>query len=99
MENIYYLLVFCLFCWYFAYLRKVSEAGRHHVNAYCKKSGLQFIALARKSTRLTFTKRKGLVFRTLFDFEFSGDGESSNQGKLILYGLKLEKIEIPAYRV
>ena len=99
MENIYYLLIFCLFCWYFIYLRKVSEAGRKHVNLYCKQAGLQFIALARRSTRLKFTKENGLFFYSIFDFDFSGDGESHNQGSLSLIGLKLEQVDLPAYKI
>ena len=99
MENIYYLLFFFLLCWYFIYLRQVSEAAKKHFNLYCKETGLQVIALARRSSRLKFSKKHGLCIYSVFDFEFSGDGESSNQGTLALYGLKLEKVDLPAYRV
>ncbi|MCJ8296053.1 MAG: DUF3301 domain-containing protein [Colwellia sp.] len=99
MENIYYLLVFCLFCWYFVYLRQVSEAAKKHVNRYCKEAGLQFISLARRSSRIKFTKQHGPFIYSTFDFDFSGDGESNNHGVLTLYGLKLEQINLPAYRV
>ncbi|TWX67216.1 DUF3301 domain-containing protein [Colwellia demingiae] len=99
MENIYYLLLFCLFCWYFVYLRQVSEAAKRHVHRYCKDGGLQFISLARRSSRFKFTKKHGPCIYSVFDFDFSGDGESNNQGCLTLYGLKLEKIDLPAYRV
>ncbi|MCW8834247.1 MAG: DUF3301 domain-containing protein [Colwellia sp.] len=99
MENIYYLLLFCLICWYFIYLRKIAEAARKHAKHYCDQNSLQFIAIARRSSRLTFTKRHGLNWLSLFDIEFSGDGESSNNATLTLYGLALENIEIPPYRV
>lgn len=99
MENIYYLLFFFLFCWYFVYLRQVSEAAKRHVNRYCKDAGLQFISLARRSSRLKINKQYGICIYSTFDFDFSGDGESSNQGSLTLYGLKLEKVNLPAYRV
>lgn len=99
MENIYYLLLFCLFCWYFIYLRKVSEMAKHHINRYCKAEGLQFISLARRASRLKFTKKHGICIYSIFDFDFSGDGESNNHGTLSLYGLKLEKVDLPAYRV
>ncbi|GAW95371.1 MULTISPECIES: DUF3301 domain-containing protein [Colwellia] len=99
MENIYYLLFFCLFCWYFVYLRQVSEAAQRYVNNYCKETGLQFISLARRSSRPKFTKQHGLCIYSTFDFDFSGDGESNNHGYLTLYGLKLEQINLPAYRV
>lgn len=99
MENIYYLLLFCLFCWYFIYLRQVSESAQRHVHRYCKDNGLQFISLARRSSRVHLSKQHGLCIYSIFDFDFSGDGESNNQGFLSLYGLKLEKIDLPAYRV
>jgi hypothetical protein len=99
MENIYYLLLVCLIFWYFIYLRKVSEAARVHAKNYCEQSQLQFIAIARQSSRLTFNKKYGLVWFSLFDVEFSGDGESSNNAILSLYGFKLGDVEIPPYRV
>lgn len=99
MENIYFLLLACLVFWYFIYLRKVSEAASIHAKQYCDKSNLQFIAIARKSSRLTFNKKYGLVWHSLFDFEFSGDGESSSNATLSLYGLKLGDVDIPPYRV
>ena len=99
MENIYYLLFVCLIFWYFIYLRKVSEATRVHAKKYCEQSQLQFIAIARQSSRLTLKKNHGLVWLSLFDVEFSGDGESSNNAILSLYGLKLGSVDVPPYRV
>jgi len=99
MENIYYLLLIGLICWYFVYVRQVSESARFHVNQYCKKTQLQFIAIARRSTRLNFTKQHGLAFYSIFDFEFSGNGEEKNDGIVTLYGLKLNTVDVPVYRV
>lgn len=99
MENIYYLLLFCLICWYFIYLRKLAEAAKRHAEHYCEQNKLQFIAIARRSSRLTFTKQQGLIWLSLFDVEFSGDGESSNSATLTLFGLRLDNIDIPPYRV
>ncbi len=99
MENIYYLLVFFLFCWYFIYLRQVSEAAKRFVVRYCSDEKLQFIAIARRSSRLKLSKKYGLCLYSTFDFEFSGDGESNDQGCLTLFGLKLDSIDLPAYRV
>lgn len=99
MENIYLLLFICLICWYFFYLRKVSEVALQHVNRYCEKEQLQFIAIARRSSRFKFNKKEGFYLFTLFDFEFSGDGESSYEGSLSMKALKLYRVELPAYRV
>jgi hypothetical protein len=99
MENIYYLLLIFLLCWYFIYLRKISEIALFHANQYCEQNHIQFIAIARRSSRLHFSKKHGLVWFSIFDVEFSGDGESSNNATLSLYGLKLDNVEIPPYRV
>jgi len=99
MENIYYLLFFALFCWYFAFLRKVAEFGRQHVQKYCEKENLQYLSIARLSSRLRFSKRLGLYWLSQFEFEFSGDGESKYVGTAYLENYKLEQIVLPAFRV
>ena len=40
-----------------------------------------------------------LIFTTDFVFEFSGNGEDSNQGQVKMVGLKVQNIDTPAYRV
>lgn len=99
MENIYFLLFFGLLCWYFVYLRKLAEAARVHAQRYCQQNDLQFIAIARRSSRLTFSKQNGIIWLSMFDIEFSGDGESSNNATLTLMGLRLHNVDIPPYRI
>lgn len=99
MTNIYLLLGVALIFWYFIYLRKVAEVARVHAQKYCKKEKLQFISIARMSSKLKFNKKYGIYWLSQFDFEFSGDGESQYQGQLSLAGYKLEGMILPAYRV
>ena len=99
LANIYYLLIICLVFWYFVHMRKVSEFARKHANKYCEKEGLQYISIARRSSRLKFNKRDGIHWFSVFDFEFSGDGESRYQGAVSLIGFKLESVNMPAYRI
>jgi len=99
MENIYYLLIVCLIFGYFIYLRKVSEYARNHINNYCNTEGLQFISLARKSSRLSFNKQYGPHWISVFEFEFSGDGESSYLGEMTLRNYKVDAINMPAYKI
>ncbi|MGB1198760.1 MAG: DUF3301 domain-containing protein [Thalassotalea sp.] len=99
MENIYFLLIFCLIFWYFIYLRKVAECARYHAKKYCDNENLQFIAIARIANRLNFTKQAGLHWLTKFEFEFSGDGMSQYQGIVTLEGYKLKDIYLPPYRI
>lgn len=99
MENIYFLLIVCLFLWYFIYLRKVSEFALRHIKKYCEKDALQFISLSRRSSRLRFSKALGPHWISTFDFEFSGDRESSYQGQATLCGYKLDNIHVPMYKI
>ncbi len=99
MENIYLLLIVCLFLWYFIYLRKVSECALRHIKHYCKNEGLQFISLSRYSSRISFNRALGPHWISTFDFEFSGDGESSYKGKAVLKGYKLDNIHVPMYKI
>ncbi|XPF94300.1 DUF3301 domain-containing protein [Colwellia sp. RE-S-Sl-9] len=99
MENIYYLLIVCLIFWYFIYLRKISEYARSHINTYCNTENLQFISLARKSSRISFDKRHGPHWVSVFEFEFSGDGESSYLGEMQLRGYKVDGVNMPPYKI
>jgi len=99
MENIYYLLIVCLIFWYFVYLRKVAEFALRHANKYCENEHLQFISLARKSSRLKFSKKRGPYWLSIFEFEFSGNGESSYVGEITLEGYKLEAVALPPYKI
>lgn len=99
MENIYYLIFAALLFWYFAYLRRVSEYARSHANKYCKKENLQFLSIARLSSKPRFSKKLGPYWESHFDFEFSGDGTSKYHGNMKLKGYKLDNIDTPAYRV
>lgn len=85
--------------WYFIYLRKIAESARKQATKYCQKENLQYIAIARRSSRLRFNKQMGIFWLSIFDVEFSGDGESSYQGTMILHGLRLIDVELPAYRI
>ncbi len=99
MADIYLLLAIFLVLWYFIYLRKIAEAARKQAILYCKKEGLQYIAIARRSSRLRFAKQQGIFWHSIFDIEFSGDGQSSYQGTMILHGLRLVDVNLPAYRI
>lgn len=99
MENIYYVLFVCLILWYFIYLRKVSEFALLHTKKYCENEGIQFISLARKSSRFKFNTKLGPHWISNFEFEFSGNGESSYIGEVTLKGYKLEKFELPPYKI
>lgn len=99
MENIYLLLFAFGVGWYFFYLRKIAEVGKRHAQQYCQQANLQLISVARQRSRLAINKQQGIYWLSHFNFEFSGDGESSYQGSMVLSGLKLTNVTVPPYRV
>jgi hypothetical protein len=99
MENIYYLLIIGLIFWYFVYLRRVAEFARIHINKYCEAEHLQFLSIARRSSKIHFNQKLGPHWLSTFEFEFSGDRESSYQGLITLRGYRLDDINVPPYRI
>ena len=99
MENIYLLLCFGLIFWYFIFLRKVAEVARKLAQKYCQQENIQYLSIARLSSRLKFDKKLGLYWQSHFAFEFSGDGQSNYTGELKLQNYKLQQLHVPPYRV
>jgi len=79
-------------------LRAISEAVKTQLDAYCERQQLQLISVARVKFRIGSYRGK-LDFHSDFVFEFSGNGEDSNQGHVKMIGLKVQNIDTPAYRV
>lgn len=92
------LLFFCI-GWHFYYQRKLAESARRFVEKYCEDNNLQYISIAKLRARLVIDKKRGLMWRNHYCFEFSGDQESRYEGILILRGTKVENIDMPVYRV
>lgn len=99
MAEIYVLLFAFLIIWYFIFLRKVAERARALAEQHCQQNSLQFIAIARTKTGVGCSKRQGLFIKSVFEFEFSGDGESSYSGYLTMHGVKPFNFDLPAYKV
>jgi hypothetical protein len=99
LQDIWLGLLFCCIAWHFIYQRKLAEAARHFVEKYCKDQDIQFMSIAKIKTRLVLDKSKGLMWRNHYCFEFSGDGERSNEGTLILRGDQVELIDLPPYPI
>lgn len=99
MLDFYILIALFLLGWFFVFQRNVAEAAKVAIQKYCDQEKLQFISIARESTRLTFNKRQGVCWVNTFAFEFSGDGESAYTGKAEFKNLKFTGVDIPAYRI
>ncbi|MGJ8682835.1 DUF3301 domain-containing protein [Paraglaciecola sp.] len=78
--------------------RAASEAVKTYLDSYCEQRNLQLISVARHNTKISSYRGK-LDFTSEFTFEFSGNGEDSYQGQIIMIGLHVLNVELPAYRV
>lgn len=76
----------------------MSEAVKLHLESYCEQRSLQLISVARHKVRIASYRGK-LDFKSIYNFEFSGNGEDSYQGQVTMIGLRVSDIELPAYRV
>lgn len=92
------LLIIVLLAAMFWRFRGISEAVKIQLETYCERQQLQLISVARTKTRLASHRGK-LDFHSDFVFEFSGNGEDSNQGQVKMIGLRVKTIDTPAYRV
>ncbi|MFT2091619.1 DUF3301 domain-containing protein [Paraglaciecola sp. 2405UD69-4] len=79
-------------------IRAISEQVKISLQQYCDNQNMQLISVARKKTRIKSHHGK-LDLHTDFNFEFSGNGEDSYQGNVSMIGLRLTKIDTPAYKI
>ena len=98
LADIVVLLIVAVVAFQFWRIRAIAEQAKAYLQVYCQRQQLQLISVARHKTRLGFNRGK-LDWHTEFHFEFSGNGEDSYQGTLIMSGLSVLDTQLPAYRV
>lgn len=79
-------------------LRGIAEHMVEYAKQYCAKNSLQYISLARTSTKFTAYRGK-LDWQLCYQLEFSSDGESGYTGTIVCHGKHVIQIELPVYRV
>ena len=79
-------------------LRGISESIISFAKHYCKKEGLQYIALARIKTRPGVYKGQ-LDWRITYSLHFSSDGENEYVGKIETIGKSVFKVDLPVFRM
>jgi len=99
LVDIWFALGFFCVAWHFYHQRKIAEIARHYIVTYCEKNSLQFISIAKVKSRLSNRPNSGLVWCNDYSFEFSGDGESSYQGSLVMHGTRIHDVDMPPYRI
>ncbi|MBU1310587.1 MAG: DUF3301 domain-containing protein [Gammaproteobacteria bacterium] len=98
MGPVLLLLVISSLCYLFWQQRKQDERAVVIARQLCQQQQLQLLDCGRSGH--SFRRINGrLRFITLYQVDFSGDGESRYQAELLLSGMRLAAFNLPAYRI
>lgn len=82
----------------FWHIRAITETANRYLAKFCEERGLQLLSVARFKTRVAMHRGKP-DWHTVFEFEFSGNGEDKYNGKLEMKGKQAVDVDMPAYRI
>jgi hypothetical protein len=98
MGSVLLLLLISTVCYLFWLQRKQDERALLLAKQLCQQQQLQMLDCGR--TGHSFRKISArLRFITLYQVDFSSDGESRYQAELLLSGMRLAAFNLPAYRI
>lgn len=79
-------------------LRGIAEYSIQYANDYCHKNNLQFLSLARRSTRISGHRGK-LDWKIMYQLEFSSSGSDAYIGTMTSFGHSVIEMNLPAYKI
>lgn len=98
MGSVLLLLLISTVCYLFWLQRKQDERAVVVARQLCQQQQLQLLDCGRSGHSLRKIQGR-LRFITLYQVDFSGDGESRYQAELLLSGMRLAAFNLPAYRI
>jgi hypothetical protein len=79
-------------------LRDIGEFSIQYANQYCEKQNLQFLSLARRSTRISAHRGK-LDWKIVYQLEFSSSGSDAYIGTMTCFDNSVIEMNLPAYKI
>ena len=79
-------------------LRGMAEYSIQYATQYCEKQDLQFLSLARRSTRIASHRGK-LDWKIVYQLEFSSSGSDAYIGTMTSFGNSVIEMNLPAFRI
>jgi hypothetical protein len=79
-------------------LRDIGEFSIQYANQYCEKQNLQFLSLARRSTRISAHRGK-LDWKIVYQLEFSSSGSDAYIGTMTCFGNSVIEMNLQAYKI
>ena len=98
MGSVLLLLAISTICYLFWLQRKQDERAVVVARQLCQQQQLQLLDCGRSGHSFRRINDR-LRFITLYQVDFSGDGESRYQAELLLSGMRLAAFNLPAYRI
>ena len=92
------LLSIALVAFQFWRLRGIGEFSIQYANQYCANQNLQFLSLARRSTRISAQKGK-FDWKIVYQLEFSSSGSDAYIGTMTCFGHAVIEMYLPAYKI
>ncbi len=94
------LLLLCLLAWLCFSLLKVREAGLAAARAACQREGVQLLdeTVAGRSLRLARSDTGRIVWRCVYDFDYSCSGADRFRGSLMLLGEEVTMLDLSAHK-
>ncbi|MBF7072261.1 DUF3301 domain-containing protein [Glaciecola sp. MH2013] len=92
------LLVLAWIAFQFWRLRGMAEFSIAYAKRYCEKHQLQFLSLARSSTRISAFRGK-LDWKVVYQLEFSSNHEDAYMGTMTSFGNTVIEINLPVYKI
>jgi len=87
--------------WYWWDTLRTKETARAAGRRACEQKGVQFLddTVVRNRLRLRRNSRGQVQIQRRYDFEFTSDGERRYHGSIEVFGGRVGRIDMDAYRV
>jgi len=87
--------------WYWWDTLRTKEIARAAGRRACEQKGLQFLddTVVRNRLRLKRNPRGQVQLQRRYDFEFTSDGERRYHGRIEVFGGRVTRIDMDAYRI
>ncbi len=98
IDDLFAILALTAVCLLFWQQRRQAEIAKAIAARKCKELDLQLLSVALKSHKLK-TPEGLWRWHSIYQFEFSSLGDDCYQGRILMQGFRLAKVELPPHRM
>jgi len=98
INDLFAILALTAICLLFWQQRRQAEIAKAIAARKCKELDLQLLSVALKGHKLK-TPEGLWRWHSIYQFEFSSLGDDCYQGRILMQGFRLAKVELPPHRM